>query len=67
MLTLDDAGENACRLASRWASDFKPRLGNTLRCKAFIGPISVVMGRKMLLGIKKRAEHREGVARQGRL
>ncbi len=66
VLTLDDVGENACRLVSRWVSDFKPGLGNTLRYKAFIGPISVVMGRKMLLGIKKRAERREGVAGPGR-
>ncbi len=65
VFTLVDAGDNACRLVSRWVSEFKPGLANTVRYRAFIGPISVVMGRKMLLGIKKRAEGPHGLAGQG--
>jgi hypothetical protein len=59
VLVVDEVNENTTRLIVRWIFDFKPGLGNTLRYKAFIEPISLVMGRKMLLGIKKRAEAAE--------
>lgn len=65
VLTVDDAGENTTRLVSRWVSCFKPGLANTVRYKVFIGPISVVMGRKMLLGIRQRAENSVGSAGRG--
>jgi hypothetical protein len=65
VLLLDKVNENTTRLIVRWVFDFKPGLGNTLRYKASIEPISLVMGRKMLLGIKKRAEDANYTARHG--
>ncbi len=59
VLLLDEVNLNTTRLIARWVFDFKPGLGNQLRYKAFVEPISFVMGRKMLLGIKKRAEDAE--------
>jgi hypothetical protein len=56
VLLLDEVNENTTRLIIRWVFDFKPGLGNSMRYKAFIEPISLVMGRKMLLGIRKRVE-----------
>lgn len=56
VLAVDEVNESTTRLIARWVFDFKPGLGNTLRYKAFVEPVSLVMGRKMLLGIKKRVE-----------
>jgi hypothetical protein len=44
------------RLISRWAFDYKPRFVNKIAYKWLLEPIATVMQRKMLLGIKKRAE-----------
>lgn len=62
VLVLDEVNESTTRLIAKWIFDFKPGLGNTLRYKVFIEPISLVMGRKMLLGIKKRVEDAESKA-----
>jgi hypothetical protein len=62
VLTVDEIDEKTTRLIVRWVFDFKPGLGNTLRYKAFIEPISLVMGRKMLLGIRKRTDAAESKA-----
>ena len=59
VLAVDDVDEKTTRLIARWMFDFKPGLANVLRYKGFVEPISIVMGRKMLLGIKKRAEAAE--------
>jgi len=59
VLHLDEVDEKTTRLIARWIFDFKPGLTNILLYKAFIEPISLIMGRKMLLGIKKRAEGAE--------
>ena len=53
---LDEPDEGTTRLISRWRSDYRG-LGNTLGCgPLFVEPIGFVMSRKMLLGIKQRAE-----------
>ena len=44
------------RLITRFLVDYSPSLGNRLGFGPIIGIISSVMSRKMLLGIKKRAE-----------
>jgi hypothetical protein len=62
VLHLDEIDASTTRLIARWIFDFEPGLGNTLRYKVFTEPISSVMGRKMLLGIKKRAEDAESKA-----
>ena len=49
-----DAG--ATRMIFRQRLDWSPALTNTLIYRGFLEPISFVMGRKMLMGIKRRAE-----------
>ena len=44
------------RLISRWAFDYKPNSINIVAYNWFLEPIAAIMQRKMLLGIKKRAE-----------
>jgi hypothetical protein len=44
------------RLISRWSFDYKPGLVNKVAYNWFLEPIAAVMQRKMLLGIKQRAE-----------
>lgn len=44
------------RLISRWSFDYKPGFVNRLAYNWFLEPIGAVMQRKMLLGIKQRAE-----------
>ncbi|MGB3458526.1 MAG: hypothetical protein WBB08_04380 [Halobacteriota archaeon] len=53
---LDELDEGTTRLISRWRGDYNPSLGNALIYRVFTEPISLVMDRKMLLGIKERAE-----------
>lgn len=54
---LETIDETSCRLISRWRSDYKPTLANKLGYgPTLIEPISFVMDRKMLLGIKERVE-----------
>lgn len=52
---LEELDANTSRLISRSRNDYSRSLGNTLTF-GILGPISIVMDRKMLLGIKKRAE-----------
>ena len=52
---LDEIAEGTTRLISRSRNDWNKSLGNTLFFGIF-GPISMMMDRKMLLGIKQRAE-----------
>ena len=52
---LDELDQKTTRLISRSRNDYNRSLGNALVFGIF-GPISLVMDRKMLLGIKKRAE-----------
>ena len=52
---LEELDANTSRLISRSRNDYSRSLGNTLAF-GILGPISIVMDRKMLLGIKKRAE-----------
>jgi hypothetical protein len=44
------------RLLSRYRLGYAPRFGNDLAYRGFVEPIAAVMQRKMLLGIKARAE-----------
>jgi len=53
---LDELDEGTTRLICRWRGDYNPSLGNALIYRVFTEPISFVMDRKMLLGIKERAE-----------
>jgi hypothetical protein len=55
---LEPAGAKATRLIFRQRLDWSPALANTLMYRVFLEPISFVMGRKMLKGIKLRAETR---------
>jgi hypothetical protein len=48
--------EGITRLVSRWSFTYKPGLLNIIIYNCLIEPIAAVMQRKMLLGIKKRAE-----------
>ena len=53
---LDELDEGTTRLISRWRGDYNQSLGNALIYRVFTEPISFVMDRKMLLGIKQRVE-----------
>jgi proline iminopeptidase len=53
---LEPADAGATRLIFRQRLDWSPTLANTLIYRVFLEPISFVMGRKMLKGIKRRAE-----------
>ena len=53
---LDELDDGITRLIVRSRSDYNPSLGNALVNRVFMEPISLVMDRKMLLGIKRRAE-----------
>jgi len=49
--------EKSCRVISRWRVSYKPGFKNELSFgKPIIEPLGFVMDRKMLLGIKQRAE-----------
>ncbi len=53
---LDELDDGRTRLLARWRSDFDPTLPGLLRNKWGIEPVHFLMERKMLLGIKARAE-----------
>lgn len=53
---LEKIDENTTRLIARWHFDYIPKLGNKILYNGIVEPISGVMQRKMLLGIKRRAE-----------
>jgi hypothetical protein len=57
MWVLEKVDEKMTRLISRWNDDYSPGLKNRLSYgPCFMEPIEFSMSRKMLLGIKKRAE-----------
>ncbi len=45
------------RLLIRWRLDYTPTRSNELMWKVFVEPINFVMERRMMLGLKHRAEH----------
>ena len=53
---LRPVGRDACRLVVRFQADFKPTLLGLVAYKWALAPVHLVMERKMLLGIKQRAE-----------
>jgi hypothetical protein len=53
---LEELDDGSTRLISRWRSDFKPTFVGELSNKWGLEPVHFVMERKMLLGIKARAE-----------
>jgi hypothetical protein len=53
------------RLISRYRLGYTPRFGNDLAYRGFVEPISTVMQRRMLLGIKARAEAARTAFHQG--
>jgi hypothetical protein len=53
---LFDIGEGRTRLVERFLADWNPGLQGTLFYRLFLEPGAFVMERKMLLGIKERAE-----------
>jgi hypothetical protein len=48
--------EGGTRLLIRWRLDYTPKRSHDIMWKAFVEPINFVMERKMMLGLKKRAE-----------
>jgi hypothetical protein len=57
MWVLEKVDEKTTRLISRWSGDYGPGLKNRLSYgPCFMEPIEFNMSRKMLLGIKQRAE-----------
>jgi hypothetical protein len=57
MWVLEKVDEKTTRLISRWSGDYGPVLKNRLSYgPCFMEPIEFAMSRKMLLGIKQRAE-----------
>jgi hypothetical protein len=53
---LQETGENQTRFLSRWLTDYNPALINKIAVNLFLEPVGFVMGRKMLIGTKQRAE-----------
>ena len=53
---LEPIDESATRLIIRFRQDYEPTWGNTIIWRVFTDPINFVMERKMLQGIKLRAE-----------
>jgi hypothetical protein len=53
---LFERGENITRLIERWKADWSPGLTNSIFYRLFLEPGAFMMERKMLLGIKQRAE-----------
>lgn len=53
---LDQKGERQTRLITRTRLEYEPTVANVLIWRVLTEPISFVMGREMLRGIKRRAE-----------
>ena len=53
---LEPINEDSTRLIIRFRQDYEPSLGNVIGWRVFTDPITFVMERKMLQGIKLRAE-----------
>jgi hypothetical protein len=56
---LEPAGATATRLIFRQRLDWSPSRANTMMYRVFLEPISFVMARRMLKGIKRRAERQQ--------
>ena len=59
---LDPIDEDSTRLIIRFRQKYEPTTGNVLSWRVFTDPINFVMERKMLQGIKARAEALQAVA-----
>ena len=57
---LEKIDEGTTRLIARWHFDYKPGLGARVLFNGLVEPVSGVMQRKMLRGIKRRAEDATG-------
>jgi hypothetical protein len=55
---LQAIGRRSTRLVERFRADWTPNLANQVMLRLFLEPGAFVMERKMLLGIKERAENR---------
>ena len=53
---LQKIDDNQTRFLSRWLADYDPSFGNKIGYNLFLEPVGFVMGRKMLIGTKQRAE-----------
>ena len=53
---LEPMDEHSTRLIMRFRQKYEPSLGNVIGWRVFTDPITFVMERKMLQGIKARAE-----------
>ena len=53
---LDPINDKMTRLVERWRADWNPSAQNAIFMRAFLEPGAFMMERKMLLGIKERAE-----------
>jgi hypothetical protein len=53
-------GEHGCRLVVRFQSDFPPTVPSRLANRYALAPVHFAMERRMLLGIRERAEARPG-------
>lgn len=53
---LEPIDDNTTRLIIRWRQDYEPTPGNVLGWRVFTDPITFVMERKLLQGIKARVE-----------
>jgi hypothetical protein len=56
LFQVEGLADGGTRLISRYRLGYMPRFGNDLAYRGFVEPIAAVMQRKMLLGIKARAE-----------
>lgn len=57
---LQERGDGTTRLIERFQTDYRPSFPSTLFCRVILEPGSFLMERKMLLGLKKRAERGTG-------
>ena len=53
---LEPIDDHATRLLARWRQDYERTLGNIIGWRGFTDPITFVMERKLLQGIKARVE-----------
>jgi hypothetical protein len=53
---LEPIDDNSTRLIIRWRQDYEPTIGNVIGWRLVTDPITFVMERKLLQGIKARAE-----------
>ena len=59
VFVLQTVDDHSTRVIVRWRFDYEPTAGNVLMWRVFTDPINFVMERKMLQGIKRRAEAAE--------